>query len=140
MKQEYLAKKLGISIRKLQMFSVKELSFKGYQKIGHGKGCYYRRIAQDADVEEEEEKESTEEAKRRKTIAEADLLELKRGSLEAELKRKGVEEFIDAISEILSALPAAYAECKLTPVQNQIINQAYKAAIDGIGAIRSGVG
>lgn len=139
MKQEKTAKKLGISVSKLRTMGREELASNGWQKVGRGKGCYYRRIAGDKDVPEDE-RESTEEAKRRKTIAEADLLELKKGAHEAELKRRGVEEFLDAISEILAALPAAYIKCKLSTEQNYIINDAYKAAIDGVENIRKTMG
>ena len=139
MRQVKLAQHLKMSESKLRYLTSEELKRLGWLKIGKGKGCFYRRTAIDADVPEEE-KESTEEARRRKTIAEANLLEWKGGKLDAELKRKGAEEFFDAVSEVLSVLPSAYARCKLTPDQNRIINEAYGSAIKGLDAVKSNLG
>ncbi len=136
MRQDILAKKLGVSIRSLQSFSKAQLASCGWQKIGHGKGTFYRKTSHE---ESEEERESAEEAKRRKLIADANISEMKAASRIESIKREGVEEFLGAIMDILRRLPAVYSSAKLSPNQNAIINAGLDETIKGIEGMRNGL-
>ena len=128
MNQENLAKKLGISCSGLRKLDNVELGKYGWQKVGKGKGCFYRKIGN----VNPDEAESMEEAKKRKLIADANLSELKTENKRNELKREGAMEVIDAIIEILSVLPTAYTRLNLTNSQNDVLNKSYEEGINGI--------
>ena len=128
MNQDNLAKRLGISVSGLRKLDNLELAKYGWQKVGKGKGCFYRKLGNI----NPDEVESMEEAKKRKLIADANLSELKTENKRNELKREGAMEVIDAIIDILSVLPATYAKLNLTNEQNDILNKSYEEAINGI--------
>jgi hypothetical protein len=135
MKQAQLAKKLGVSDRKLRYMKSDELAACGWQKVGRGKGTFYRRISGGEDGGEDE-KESMEEAKRRKLIADADIAEMKSFRRIDEIKREGLDDFMDRVMTVLRALPVAYAKARLSPEQSAIINSAYEQAIKDAEALK----
>ena len=135
MKQSEMAKKLGISIRSLQKMSAQALAVHGWEKIGKGKGTYYRRLNQD--LSEESERESIEEAKRRKMIADANFVEMK-GDLRAnDLRREGALQYLDRVMEVLAVLPQAYAAAKLNSEQSAVIREAYETALKSANELRN---
>lgn len=136
MKQAQLAQKLGISERKLRMMGGQELASHGWQKVGKGKGTFYRRTC-DTDPEDVEDRESHEEAKRRKMIADANLSEMKGETRADELRREGALLYLDRVLEVLSVLPQAYAEARLSPTQSAAIREAYEKAVKGVNELKS---
>lgn len=135
MTQSELAKELGRSVRWVQTLSAERLAALGWRRIGKGKGnLYYQRLGTVA--ADDPQGETIEEARRRKLIAEADLLERRRGERDAELKRQGVEEVFDDIQSVLAALPQAYHDAQLSEAQAEVINAAYNKALEGIEAMR----
>lgn len=123
--QEDLARKLCISMQTLQKKDPISLEKLGYKKFGFGRGCYYVQL-------ERNEEESIEEAKRRKLIAEANILELKEDRTIQSIKSEHRHEIMGIIIECLGELGRALKNIAKNNDDIEKINNAINDSISNV--------
>lgn len=137
MNQKECAKYLGISLSGLAHKNLKELSDLGVEKVGKGKGCYYK-LTKGAVVASDD----IATLKIAKLQQEIELLKYKNQSGEREIIERFIEGTEDQegykakLLKALAPLRDAYADAKLTEEQSKIINLGMDKILENI---RSGL-